>query len=413
MEAINRVRMSWSLCALAALIASALNPTFVPKLVFSSYADGPTAIAIGFAGMLSWLMLNALSEGDETAARSLAWQSSLALTAAIGLKQVNLIFLIALAIAITVIALRDPGIRFRTLLKIAPLAFILPLVVYVLWRIYVGQQLSGGEQTFRPQSEWLVTAIPEILGRMASVASKKGGYFGIMLVAVLIALRALPSPRTAFDRLAILTASMFLTYNGFLLVSYVTIFTEWEARNAASYWRYNTHLGGVCLLFAAYSGALLWRKYVTRSLPRWAGALAIFLIVAIPFAMGKKLRFDSHPRYDYGYSTGGDIANQLSADDRLFLIDLEDNGQFLVIMRYKMHGSARVSGELSSFFRRGAKKIRSRLKETTASHVWIYETDPRVEEALGLNLKAGASHLLARNGDGWVLVRSWPHPVGP
>ena len=51
------------------------------------------------AGVLTWLMLNALSDKDQTAASVFAWQAGLAATAAVGLKQVNLLFPVALILA--------------------------------------------------------------------------------------------------------------------------------------------------------------------------------------------------------------------------------------------------------------------------------------------------------------------------
>ena len=220
----SRVHMGWGLCAFAALVATALNPTYVSRLVLSSYADAPTTIAVGFAGALIWMMLDAISDGDEGAARSFAWQSGLAMAAAISLKQVNLVFLIALTCAVSILALRDPTIRWRAVIRMAPYIFVLPLAVYGAWRLYVSLHITGGEFSFRPFDSWFIALIPDILSGMALVASKKGGYFGIMTVSVILALRVVWRPRSSFDRLAILTATMFLAYNGFLLLAYVASF---------------------------------------------------------------------------------------------------------------------------------------------------------------------------------------------
>ena len=86
--------VSWSRCAFAGLLVTALNPTYVTRLVFSSYSDAPTSIIIGFAVALIWMTLNALSKDRPGKARRYSWQFGLVLTVAIGLKQVNLVFLI-------------------------------------------------------------------------------------------------------------------------------------------------------------------------------------------------------------------------------------------------------------------------------------------------------------------------------
>src|SRR5690606_15587622 len=175
--------------------------------------------------------------------------------------------------------------------------------------------------------------------------------------AVVLALRAVWRPRTEFDRLAILTATMFLAYNGFLLLCYVAAFGEGEALRAASYWRYNTHLGGVCLIFAGIALAMLWQRRVRWKPPRTAAAAAILLVLAAPVALGKKLRFDLHPRYGHAHATAADIARLLSPVDRLLLVDPKENGQYLVIMRYRLYGSAAVVGEINAAHRPTADSL--------------------------------------------------------
>lgn len=164
---IIRVRTGWGLCAFAGLLVTALNPSYVSRRVFSAYADAPTNITIGFACALTWIILNALARGDQAQAKSFAWQVGLVMTAAIGLKQVNLLFLIALCISAFWIAARDPNIEWRNIGKIAPYAVVLPLVVYGAWRINVGLHITGGELSFRPVSDWHVAIIPDITALMA------------------------------------------------------------------------------------------------------------------------------------------------------------------------------------------------------------------------------------------------------
>ena len=216
---LNSVPLGWTVCALGALAVTILNPTFVTRLVFSSYADAPTGIVTGIAAILIWLMTNALAENDVRGARTLAWQAGLACTAMLGLKQVNLVFLMALALSLAIIVLRDPAIGWRAVLTLVLRIFILPVIVYVLWKLHVSYHIPGGEFSFRGFSEWLIRDIPQIVSRMALVASKKGGYFGVMSVAVILAILSVWQPRAALGRLAIITGIMFLAYNGCLLLA--------------------------------------------------------------------------------------------------------------------------------------------------------------------------------------------------
>ncbi len=407
-RSLDGVRFGWGLSALAVLVITILNPTFVTKLVFSSYADAGTAMAVGFSSCFVWLALEALAAGDDEAARSHGWQAGLAATAMIGLKQVSLVFLLAMYIAFVLIALRDPAIRLGRALLLTPRILALPLAAYLAWRLHVALNIAGGDFSLQPYGAWLVREIPDIVARMALVASKKGGYFSIMIVAVVLGLRGFLRPRTAFDRLAILTGTMFVAYNFFLLFTYVSAFGNVDGLRAASYWRYNTHLGGLSLLFAAYAIALMWRRFVSRSAPAAVAALTIVVVLALPVAMGRKLRFDMHPRYAYARTVAADIASVLTPKDRLLLVDPQDDGQYLVIMRYGMHGSAKVVMEINSWSRPTAKLIRDGAASRNASHVWIYSAHSMAADAFGLALAPNKSYLLARDGRRWRIVRVWP-----
>lgn len=410
-HALNSVPLGWTVCALGALSVTILNPTFVTRLVFSSYADAPTGIVTGIAAILIWLMTNALAENDVRGARTLAWQAGLGCTAMLGLKQVNLVFLMALALSLAIIVLRDPAIGWRPMLALVLRIFILPLIVYVLWKLHVSHHIPGGEFSFRGFSEWLIRDIPQIISRMALVASKKGGYFGVMSVAVILAILSVWRPRAALGRLAIITGVMFLSYNGFLLLAYVSAFQRGEALHAASYWRYNTHLGGVCLAFAAYGGALVWQRFVAGKMPRFVPALAIALVVVLPVGMAKKLRFDNHPRYHYAWDVGRAIASHLTAADRILLVDPADNGQYQVIMRYILQSGATVQGEITSWSKVTSETLQRLSRSPITTHVWLFEPTQPIRQAFDVDLAAGRSWLLRRNGSRWTPVDSWPHPV--
>lgn len=409
--------LGWGWCALAALLATMLNPTFVHKIAFTAYADTGTAVALGFAAALGWKLLNALAEKDAEEARALAWQFGLAATALVSIKQVNLVLLVVLAGSIALVALRDPLIRTRALMRFAPAALALPLVVYAAWRIYVAINIPGGEFSIRPPSEWLIALIPDALARMALIAMKKGGYFSIMLVATAFAVRALWRMRWAFDRLALIAGGVFLGYNAFLLFAYVAAFGEGDARNAGSYWRYNMHLGGICVLFAGYGAALLWRRYLadrfgTRVVAVRLAGLAVALAVLLPVVLAGKLRFDLRPRYIEARSIAEQIAAALTPADRLLLLDLHDNGQYLVIMRYAVHGSAQLVGEINAFHGVDATKLSDIVRDVRPSHVWAYQPLPAVQGALNVSLADGASYLLRRTANGWAVMRNWPHVKG-
>ena len=53
-------KIGWTYCAIGALAITGLNPTFVPKIVFTAYADTPTMVLVGMLSVMMWMMLNAL-----------------------------------------------------------------------------------------------------------------------------------------------------------------------------------------------------------------------------------------------------------------------------------------------------------------------------------------------------------------
>lgn len=405
-----RLPMGWGICASAALMVTILSPTYVSRLVMSAYADAPTTITVGFAAVAAWMMLNALAADDDAAAGSYAWQTGLAMTAAVGLKQVNLVFLLFLIGAAAVITLRDPAISWRKLAWRIPAMAALPVIVVLVWRYYVGENIPHGEFRVRDFDQWNIAAIPDLIARMALVASKKGGYFGLMTVATVLALRVVWRPRGAFDRLIVITAAMFVGYNIFLFVAYIAAFSKLDALRAGSYWRYNTHLGGVCLVFAVCGMVYLWRRWKWRTPPQFVYTLAIVLVLALPVAMAGKLRFDKHPRYDYARATAQAIAERLTPEDRILMIDLLDDGQYLVIMRYALYGSAAIVGEIRSWSNPNVDMLRKRIGRKSVSHIWVYEARPEVTAALDMALKGGASYLLKRSPPGWSVIATWPHP---
>ncbi len=259
----------------------------------------------------------------------------------------------------------------------------MPLIVYLLWKLHVAFHITEGDFEFLPYSEWLIREIPQIIARMALIASKKGGYFGVMTIAVVAGVLAIWRYRGSFSRLAIITGTMFLSYNFFLLFAYVTAFGSGEALYAASYWRYNTHLGGVCLLFAAFSAALLWRRYLPGRMPSWAHMAAIVLVIALPVGMAKKLRFDTHPRYQYAWETGRALADRLAAGDRILLVDASDNGQYLIIMRYHLLPVTALVDRVTSWNRLTPESVRKRIEDKQISHIWLYDFTPSLKQALG------------------------------
>lgn len=402
--------LGWGYYALGGLAMTALNPTFVPKVVFTAYADAGTAVTLGLAGVLGWMLLDALEEDDKARARRLAWQFGLAATALLNLKQANFTLLAALLAGIAYAGWRDQRIRLAPLLRLLALAILLPVAVYAMWRLYVSVHIGGGEFTIRSISEWRFDLIGPTLERMGLIASKKGGYFGLMLVAVGFALRASVRVTSRWDRLALITAITFIGYNAALLYAYIATFGENDARRAASYWRYNMHLGGLAVAFGAYGLALLWRfRPASWARIPFAG-IAIVLILALPVVMSGKLRFDDRPPKHHVRAVGDEMAQILKPDMRLAIIDPTHDGFYGVLLRYALNRSVKIVAWISAYTGSEPNKIRANLDQKRATHAWVHVGTPDVEAALDVKLPAGSSYLLRRAKSGWKIMRSWAYP---
>jgi hypothetical protein len=399
-------RPGWALCAAGLLAATFLNPSFVPKIAFTAYADSATGVALGIGAVLAWLALDAAARGEQARARALALQCGFALTALVSIKQVDAVLVAALTVALALVAWRDPAIGLGRAARLAPWMLILPIVVYVAWRIHVAVNIPGGEFAFRPMSEWTLGALGERLARMGSVAAQKGGHFGLMLIALGFAGRALWRTRTPFDRLALIVGVVFVLYNAFLAFTYIAAFSDYEGERVASYWRYSTHLGPLGVAFAVYGLALLWRRHR----PRWSsalGAAAILLAVATPIALAGKLRFDIRAPKLYVRAVAEEMAGLLGRDDRLAVIDASGDGTYAMMVRYVLGPRVRM---LAGDPQMPESLVRGVLSNTGVDAAWIHVPTPAIDAALGMTLAPRASHLLKRENGRWTEIKSWPYP---
>ncbi|MBL6927787.1 MAG: hypothetical protein ISR44_01330 [Rhodospirillales bacterium] len=406
----NHEKQGWSLCALGGLAAIAFNPTFVQKIVLTTYADTSTAVALGFATVLAWFMLEAQALGDAKSARRFSWQAGLALVLVVNLKQSAFVLFVVLVFAVLLVGLRDPKIRGGGIVRLLPGLLIPPLVIYAVWRYHVTTEISGGEFSIRPFSAWAFDLLPQMLHAMAYVAVKKSLYFGIMVIAAVLGLMALFRLRTSFDRLAILAGTLFAGHTAFLLFTYLAAFSRGEAARAASYWRYNMHLGAVCVAFAALGLAILWRKYLTGRIdPARLKWVPIVLFLAAPFIFAHKLRFDTDPPVPHFRAVGAEVAGLLPAGSKLVVVDPTGTGESGAITRYEAGGKFDANTNISAFTPSTVEHIGKTIERAKPNYVLVHSITPSVREVLGVELEAGRSTLLKGNPSaGWTEVKSWP-----
>ena len=403
---------SWFLIALGGAIMFLANPTLTQKIVFTSYAETSSAVALGAAVVVGWLMCEALIEGETERAKSYAWQMGALLALLINLKQATMVLVALVLIANFLVVIRDRQVRLGQYLLLLPRIALPAILLYFIWRYHVSNELAGRELSLRPFDEWFFPLIPEILIKMLVVLSKKGFYLALIIMTLCIGLRGYLRSISPLDRFAAITAMVILGYNAFLFLAYLAAFGKFDALRAASFWRYNMHLGPTVIAFSAYSASVLWRQYISdrwdvRRL-RWLPAIA--LIIA-PFVFAKKIRFDKSPMVVHYRNVGASLPEYLNNDDRYFIFDPLGSGESSVIVRYELGHRAKSFGRVSAFDSARLKILKAVLARPKLTTMIVFSMDEGFSGIIGQRLNAGYTYLLRREELGpWRVEGSWPKP---
>ncbi|MBT6093848.1 MAG: hypothetical protein HOH04_03130 [Rhodospirillaceae bacterium] len=410
-------RIGWALAALAMLASTLINPTFAQKIVLTAYAETASAVATATAAILAWFVLEALGRREFDRARHLALSLGLVLALLINLKQATLVLVVLVVLATLFVAVRDRQVPLGHFFRLMPLIVGPAILIYVTWRYHLASEIGSLELSVRPLDGWYIDLIPKILAKMLEVLSKKGVYLALGLILVGFGVRGFFRSQTPFDRFAALAAMVFLGYNAFLLFAYVATFGKSDALRAASYWRYNMHLGGLVVAFTAYGGAILWRQRVEK---RWAARriawLPIMLVIAAPFIFAHKLRFDREPMTVHFRYVGAGAAKLVDVNDYVFNADPKGSGESSAALSYELGERAQYGGHVSAFHADRLKVFREALAKPKITAVIVHSSVDGFEGVVGVPLPQSHSHLLMRSGsgngaDGWRLVQSWPQPT--
>lgn len=413
----NTAGLAWTGALFAVLAATLLNPTFVQKVVLTTYADPSTAVSMGIGAVLAYFTLDALSAKETERARILAWQFGLAMAVVINIKQANLVIVVLLFGAAALVALRDRSIELKSFIRLVP-AMVLPAVaIYGIWRYHVTTNLPGGvEANFLPYERWNLDLLWPIFERMLIVAGKKIGYFGVMAVAAVFAFRALWRCETRFDRISMLIGVTFVGYNAFLYMIFVTHFAEYDALRAASYWRYNHHLGLMAVVFGAFAAGLIYRRYLAdRNLQRYAVPVLMALVVAAPFVFAEKLRFDQEHPKPFFRSVGAQLTELVPDGSRMYLFDPYGSGEAVVLTRYELWDRRNeLLGYMATFHDFSEKLLNEVLDQKKPEYLLVHSVKPVLNKVLHTDLaQSGYSYLLHKTGDDpvrWEIVKQWSRP---
>jgi hypothetical protein len=396
---------AWGLAALGILLATLLNPGFVPRIHFSAYGE-PALDAM--AVIAAWLFV--LGQGELASGRrpSQLLPLALVLAAMVNIKQTGVGLVAALAGAAVISALAERAVPRAATLKFIALGLLPAIFLYAIWRYHVAHA-GVAELTPLPFAEWNWANLFETAASAVAVVFGKPIYFGCVAAAML----SLPTLLwrdgwTPTTRLVALNAALFVLYNVFLTITYIAAFPTEMSTEAHSYFRYNTHLSLVLVLSLALAardfGAAAW---LHRELFRPASAAVLVIALLVPVAFVKRLRFDLDMPQPLVWDLAKEVSVYLHDGDRMALLLPGDNDSVATM----------ISGVLADTAPR--RRMLDLLRRDTADPATLDEV-ARLGYRLALisctpegweDLPRSEAVLLRRDPDAWRPLAAWPYPA--
>jgi len=391
---------AWSVVAFGLLLATALNPGFVPRYHLSGYSEPSVAVVLAVAGYL------ALRRD-----RASAWLFATALAALVEIKQDSIALVLGMVLA-AALQPPAPGDRRRAVVQHAIVAAIPAAILYAAWSWYVHARFANPavELTWMPLGQWQWHLLPMVLRQIAFIAGEKIVFFG-PLVAALIAFLVCAWRRRALhmagQRAGLTLLFVALVYNAALLVSYIGHFSGQMTTDAHSFFRYNTHLALLLMVTLVLMLREPARAWFARQQPRhrgWLAGLAIVVFVLCPIGFIHWLRFDLETPQLRAWGLARHIAAAVGRDDRVALVLPSDNGSLFPVLEglLRMTPPRRPNLSLDD-----VPTLASDPFAGLAADQWAVISCTPSGMA---GVPAGEAALFAHEGKGWTLVDHWQYP---
>jgi len=325
---------SWTAAAFGLLLATLINPGFVPRYHLSDYSEASVAVTTGFAGWFAVSALERLAAGRD--ARRALTLLALGLAALVSIKQDSVaLALSVVASSLALALLQERGGRRRGIAALL-LAAVPAAALYLAWRWYVLDHFAVGELKLLPPSQWDFALIPLILRSMAADVVEKA-YFFVAVVAAVLGLvwhwRRHGLDRTA--RLAAVFAGVTVLYNLAIVFTYIAHFPGTTSDSAHSYFRYNTHLAPLLMLTLTLLARSLAAERDWTLAGVWRRAVPVAIIAAAlagPLVFFPFLRFDLEATQQRAWLLAASAAPALDQDRRLALVLPGDNGSLATML---------------------------------------------------------------------------------
>ncbi|MCX8506140.1 MAG: hypothetical protein ORN98_05960, partial [Alphaproteobacteria bacterium] len=327
-------QLSFGAIAGGMIIATALSPGFRLELTLGDYGEPATMVlAAWLMVMLCQMLHKSLSpQTVDTSNNANILAIGLIACAFINIRQSNAALFLSIwgGMAISAWLFLPNFVGKRNFIMRLGLASILPVTLWLGWRIYVKTHFQLGELGTRPITQWEFSRIPDILQGMGHVIAGRPFmfliYLGLIICAAMVGRRyfASLSPRQSQNhkakffsadythQIVAALAAALIFWQIMLMVLYLAVIDKLgifgaDENGAKSFYRYNSHL----ILAAEICVILLWQKWwENRSqtaqkkwrwlnlpthrarLKKWGrhGLIVAFLI--LPFVALRQVRYD-------------------------------------------------------------------------------------------------------------------------
>jgi hypothetical protein len=396
---------SWTAIAGGVLIATLLNPGFVPRFHLSAYGETALAVTAVMAACLLVMAQGELAENGRLA--GILPAIGLVLAAMINTKQSGIGLVAATAGAALFTSLAESRRQLRGMLRLLGLAILPALSLYALWRYHV---LVAGVDELKPLPfvQWNWANIPAILASAGEVIAFKPVYFGCTALAFIacpvLLLRHGWTPST---RLLTYFAVLFLLYNGFLLLMYIGLFPSGMSIEAHSFFRYNTHLALVLSLSLALAARDLGvGRWLSGSRGRVVGRTALAAALMAPLVYAYRLRFDLDMPQPLVRYLATNLKPYLTDGDRLALLLPGDNDSVATMLAGLLADTAPRRTRLDLLRRDTADTATLDEAARLGYRLALISCIPADWEGLA----GSEAALFHYDPDGWHPLAAWPYP---
>jgi hypothetical protein len=383
------------------LLVTLLNPGFVPRIDFTSYAEPALTVMVAILGWLTADWLGAAAEGRKSKGELRLF--ALILVALVGIKQVGIVLACGIGLGAVILALADQRIDRRAAVTGLALAAVPALALYGLWRGYVMTHFVAGELKLLPPAQWQFEILPGTIANIIEAIWEKPIYFGAMLAVIALAIvLCRREGLTQRTRLLLLTIVLFAVYNAFLLLIYVIHMGVVAGEAAHSYFRYMTHLSLLMTLALTVTVRAWWlERPAGRVSAAWrlVPPLVVALILVAPVGFMKRLRFDLQMPQPLLWELARNIAGSVKDGDRIALLMPGDNGSDSLMLRAALELVPPRRRNLEIFDVSSGGGL-----DAAAARGYDRAIVSCVEGAA-----APEAALMVRDDDAWRIETVWPH----